>query len=641
MNMPRWERLDPRSPAAPVLRSTGAASLISQAVKRNRFLTVSDFGALESALAAQSSHLPCESPEFLECEVKLMMSALWTLNPRRADSYHDWRSVCASLKSASRHDLRANVSEFKRWSKQSYKYDEQACLNLWAALDGTSPDVIIRMAREDGWRPDSEKPEIVITPNESRVISDSIAAVAKCKDVFQRGGCLMRVCTPAPAPTGIARESEPPRIELLPLPALRERLASSANFVRETKDGKKSCHVPQWVVAGVESQSSYFNRPIEAISEVPTLRRDGSVICDPGFDAETGTFYAPSAEFPIVRNPKEAIEALLALLVDFPFAGENHKAAFVAMLLTPLARLAFYGPSPLHLIDSNTPGSGKLLLVNLVSLIACGRLMPVSTAPESDAEWRKQITSKAIAGDLIYLIDNIAGKLASPSLDAALTATTWSDRILGISKTVTLPLRLTFFGTGNNVTLHRDTLRRTNYCRLQSRVENPETRSGFKYPSLLNHVREKRGYYTACALAILQGYYKAGRPDQKLPPLGSFEGWSDLVRSAVVWCGLPDPMGTRVALAESDDDTTLLRQLLAGWREADPGGRGLTAAEAVAKGAEHPTLYAAIQELGGNNPKHSLGLKLRTYKGRVCNGECFEKCERGKTSVWRVIQCKN
>ena len=40
---------------------------------------------------------------------------------------------------------------------------------------------------------------------------------------------------------------------------------------------------------------------------------------------------------------------------------------------------------------------------------------------------------------------------------------------------------------------------------------------------------------------MLRAYHVAGRADQKLPSCGSFEQWSRLVRSAVVWTGMKDP----------------------------------------------------------------------------------------------------
>jgi hypothetical protein len=595
---------------------------------------LSDLSALEGALSAQTLHLPGESPEFLENEVRMLMSAVWALHPRRADDYHTWVSVCAAFKGASRHDLRASLHEFKRWSKQSRKYDEQACIDLWQNLDGAPPDKVLRMAREDGWVPDNVKPEILVTANENRVLQDAIAALARIENVYQRGNCLARVTTSAPVPRLIERDPDAPRIELLTRPAIRDCLSRAATFKRELKDGTKVIHVPEWLPAAVESADGYHNPPIEGVSELPFLRSDGTVCREPGLDRDTAIHFAPSIDFPRVDDAGKARDALLDLVQDFPFQDDAHKAAWIAAVLTPVARPAYRGGSPLIVVDANTPGTGKGLLLDVAAQISTGRPMAVTSAPENDAEMRKRLTSLMIAGEPLCCFDNVASKIAFPSLDAALTGEVWRDRVLGGNKTVTLPNRVTFYATGNNIALHRDTFRRTNYVRLESKVENPETRSGFKYPNLLDHVRKNRGHYTACALAILQGYFRDRRPNMGLPPLGSFEGWSDLVRSAVVWCGLPDPMNTRVALAESDDDTALLRQLLAGWREASPGG--MTSAEAIehahaikeSDGAvtyKFPTLRAAIDEVGGSNPRHALGLKLRNYKGRVVDGYYFSK----------------
>ena len=58
-------------------------------------------------------------------------------------------------------------------------------------------------------------------------------------------------------------------------------------------------------------------------------------------------------------------------------------------------------------------------------------------------------------------------------------------------------------------------------------------------------------------------------------PWGSFEAWTDLVRHAVVWAGLPDPGATRKELTtQADREAAALRQLMAGWEEIDPDGQG-------------------------------------------------------------------
>ena len=55
------------------------------------------------------------------------------------------------------------------------------------------------------------------------------------------------------------------------------------------------------------------------------------------------------------------------------------------------------------------------------------------------------------------------------------------------------------------------------------------------------------------ALTLLRAYAAAAFPSQRLPGWGSYEGWSDLVRSTVVWLGLPDPAQTRAAPGASAD----------------------------------------------------------------------------------------
>jgi hypothetical protein len=58
------------------------------------------------------------------------------------------------------------------------------------------------------------------------------------------------------------------------------------------------------------------------------------------------------------------------------------------------------------------------------------------------------------------LIDNINRPLGAGALDAALTGTAWSERILGKGEKIDLPLLTIWYATGNNVTFKGDTARR-------------------------------------------------------------------------------------------------------------------------------------------------------------------------------------
>jgi hypothetical protein len=211
---------------------------------------------------------------------------------------------------------------------------------------------------------------------------------------------------------------------------------------------------------------------------------------------------------------------------------------------------------------------------------------------------------------------------------------------------VTLPLLATWYATGNNIIVVADTARRIDHIRLESSEETPEERSGFQHPDLLAWVRENRPRLAAAAVTILAGYCAAGRPDMRLTPWGSFEGWSALVRQAVVWAGMPDPASTRRELAtQADRDAAGLRTLLDGLQEMDPDGRGVTVATMVKRLGEYPneydTLRAAIWEAvpskDGKFPTpRSIGMKLHHLRKRVIGGRFLDSKELRAGVLWFV-----
>src|SRR5262249_27707687 len=147
----------------------------------------------------------------------------------------------------------------------------------------------------------------------------------------------------------------------------------------------------------------------------------------------------------------------------------------------------------------------------------------------------------------------------------------WKDRVLGVNRVYDGPLNVCWVATGNNVQLQADTARRCSHCRIETQVERPELQSGFKHPDLRKHVRANRGPLLSAALTILRGWYVAGCPQQGLKPWGSFEGWSGVVREAVVFAGLPDPGETRLALQTmADRDAQAVSLLIDALARMDP-----------------------------------------------------------------------
>lgn len=488
------------------------------------------------------------------------------------------------------------------------------------------------------------KPRIMLGPDEDRVADEAVIALARHPGVYQRGGALVYVVADQSPLRGITRPAGASRIAPLPLPTLREYLSGAAVWTTEGEDGPKVVHVPTTCVQAVAARGQWQGlRALEGIVDCPMLRPDGSVIEEPGYDEATGVIYTPSQKYPAVpkapthQDAQAAIAKLADLFCDFPFRTPAHASAAIAALLTPLAVYAFPGPKPLFLFDANTAGAGKGKCVSIISEVVAGRPIAVMAPVEDDAEQRKRITALAIEGATLVLIDNIVGNLGGPSMDAALTATEWSDRILGSSTTVKLPLAITWYATGNNVALVGDMQRRVLHVRLESPEANPEDRVGFRHENVEAYARAHRAELVTAALTVLRAYVLAGRPRHGLAPWGSFSGWSDIIRGAIVWAGHADPAETRQELrAEADFTAGALRGLIAGWPEvAKRYGGHCTAAMALreldrddrdAFGQQRPVAYAALREAlaeliataPGKLPStRQLGNTLRAYKGRV------------------------
>ena len=314
----------------------------------------------------------------------------------------------------------------------------------------------------------SDKPLIVVTPDEESVANEAIRALSARTDVYQRGGILVHVVRDQEPPSGIVRPKGSPRIVGLSRPTLRERMASSAVWARPAKEDElELCHVPEWAVKAVDSRGMWQDiRQLEVVTETPLFRADGTILQSPGYDMSSGILYEPATEFPAVEDrpslddARRSVKELREVWVDVPFGSDTDFAVVIALTLTPLARHSFRGPAPLFAIESNTQGAGKTLTADASGIIATGRPLARASAPPDNEEARKLITSVVMAGERMILLDNIGEMFGWPALDAALTGTTWSDRILGANRMlIDAPLATVWVVTGNNIMFRADVVR--------------------------------------------------------------------------------------------------------------------------------------------------------------------------------------
>lgn len=508
----------------------------------------------------------------------------------------------------------------------------------------------VRAATNTNSRP---RPVVEIRNELNTLTGEALSAIAARPDlgVYVRGRMLVTV-----ARDGSARDrwlKRPPDspvivpIEPARMLAVLDDAAAWTKYDGRAK-GLVPARPPEWLGAQVLARLEWPFPYLEAVVEMPTLRADGSVLAVPGWDEQTGLLFEP---LPGVRWPavpakpsgaevEAAVEALLDPVSEFPFCAGSDRAAFLAAVLSILARHMIDGPVPMFVIRAPTPGTGKGLLANVIGLIGTGRVPPVTTLTYEGDELRKRVTSLAVGGTALVLLDNLSGSVGSDALAAALTATEWEDRVLGVNQMVRVPLRAVWLATGNNVAFKRTLGRRVIPIDLDAGIETPEDRDGFLYPDLAVHVRARRPELVTAALTLLRAFCLAGRPKHGKARMGSFEAWDDLVRSAVRWGGLDDPAATDDPIrargrvrAQSDDDLESYGALLEVLARVYPDGQAFKTAEVIRRAREDNELGAVLDTAapskgGGHASTQTLGNAFRDLRDRPINGRILRRTKR-------------
>lgn len=486
--------------------------------------------------------------------------------------------------------------------------------------------------------------DIRLGPDLDRVEEETIAAIAARDDgVYQRSAQLVQVVEDRLVPVDRWH--------------LRTRLTRVARFLQSKGDGAVA-HVspPIDLVQGVLARRSWRGiRPITAVVREPILRPDGTVLQAEGYDTATATIYAPTQAWPAVpaapelEDAQESAARLLEVVGAFPVASGAALSAWLAAVLTPLARFAFTGPAPWFLWTANVRGTGKSLMASVAAIIATGDDPAATSAPDRDEEMRKILTSCAVAAKRLVLLDNLVGDIGWPSLDAVLTSSRHGDRILGSSTQIDVPMTTVWYGTANSPVFRADTSRRVLPIPLDSGTPNPEHRR-FRIGDLKGFVRARRAELAVDALTILRAYSAAGRPEQDLPAWGSYEGWSALVRGAIVWLGYPDPAATTEGIGEIDLGQQTLERLLAAiwsWRR----DRTWTVAELQADLAQDNLgalgeLEGAVQDLTESEKfsRPKVGKRLIRLRGRMVNVDNrvlrFHAVKDRHTKAWTYRVCE-
>lgn len=467
------------------------------------------------------------------------------------------------------------------------------------------------------------------------------ALIAAGVPIYQQAGRVVRAARldEAEDDDGVRRPAGALLIRGVRQHSLRATMTSVVNFVSPGGE-------PKPVTPHISLAQTYLEQVAEGggrlpvlrgIVECPTMRPDGTILSEDGYDRATGLIldtggvaFDPVPDEPTREDALAALEKLKVIIRQFPFVGVDGRSASrsVALsgFLTAVCRRALPA-APMHGFSAPAPGTGKSLLCDCITMLAMGRAAAaVNQSGEPDGEEeRKALLSILMQGDPVVMIDNITRPVTGQRWCSILTQATWQDRLLGGNDNLTVSTRTLWLANGNNLEFREDVSRRAILCTMDAEVERPEERGGFDL-DLKVVVPRRRGELVAACLTILRAYIVAGRPGlDELPPFASFEDWSAMVRGPLVWLGEPDPCETRVEVSAGDSANEELTEMLAAWEAAVGVGRVVTTkellGEAHGEGPGGGVLLAALEAVcpRGANPK-SVGWYLKRVKGLIRDG---------------------
>lgn len=402
-------------------------------------------------------------------------------------------------------------------------------------------------------------------------------------------------------------------------------------------------------------------KQLEAVITAPTIRPDGSLLNRPGFDALTGLLLDvneddlyPIPLSPTVEDVEQALARLMRPFADFPLVGRLDRSVLLASVLTAAVRPSI-PTAPGFGFDAPVQGSGKTLLAKSLAALAGGQKPKIHPHCKEEEEIRKRLMTILLGSPRAVVWDNIIGVFDSASLAGLLTSSSYSDRILGVSKDATLPNRALWLLTGNNLTLAGDMPRRVLKCRIDPESDRPFARQFDLDPEI--YCLSNRQRMIADALTIIRGWFAAGCPRAE-GQMASFEQWDTLVRQPVAWIAsyvepfdYEDVMDAVDEAQASDPEQELWGEVLDNWwllfqdksktaKEVLEGMRD----DSFSRDTPQAKLRDALDEYlaGRHLTARSLGKILQFRTDRVVDGK---RLRRIKTSgkhaqQWRVEQIK-
>lgn len=370
------------------------------------------------------------------------------------------------------------------------------------------------------------------------------------------------------------------RLRSLDRPGRRHALSKVTKFQKVKDDDLQHIYPPHDVVDDVfSSDLTDVLLPLTGVVDTPFFAHDGTLVTENGYHAGTEIYLDSELALDRVSDApsdEEVRDSVLLIveevLADFPLAGLTRQqiveqtltpsgvpavANTLAMIMLPFARQMIHGPTPGHIINKPSPGTGAGFLVDVCTTIGSGMPAPALAMLPKKEEFPKTLSAALLDGEQTIFFDNINHQMDSPELAAAMTApvTGYKARILGLSQTALVRIMATWVFTANTLTMSAELLRRCILIDLDRKYPKPGEfvpEGGWRHKDVREWTRNHRGELVHACLTIIQNWVAKGMIKGN-ENLGSFENWAGIMGGILQAAGVGGLMGNQAELTGLSD----------------------------------------------------------------------------------------
>ncbi|MBC8357010.1 MAG: hypothetical protein H8E66_33985 [Planctomycetes bacterium] len=388
--------------------------------------------------------------------------------------------------------------------------------DILATKDG---EQLVRQTIDDAreWRPptdNSELPKVALPGGDDKVCTTSAELgrlMTESGRYFARGGALCRLDTDDHGASVLTQ------LKPASLPAAFEGVAK---LVKRSTDGEGG--IVESPTTCSESTARLILHSEPFIAELPPIRvltqcpvlieRDGELIEVSEYDRESGVMAGGWSAEDV--SLEDARRLLAELLQDFRFASASDASRAAAAFITPALVFGglLGGRPPIDLGEADFSQSGKGFRNKLTTAIYGHSPRTVTQRRDRGVgSLEESFDTVLIKGASFISLDNMRGKIDSPSIESFMTEDHYQARMPFMAPVDIDPRRIVVMMTSNRAEITIDLANRSS-CTLILKQADGYKFAEYQIGDILDHVQRHRARYLGAVFAIIREWHSKGKP---------------------------------------------------------------------------------------------------------------------------------